>query len=79
MSFWSYATHGMTDGHAPWTSPDENSNPSMLVKPHHPLHKRLKYLAITLSVAFLGLVSFGIYTGQPVWFLKWFFGLVADD
>ena len=51
----------------------------MLVKPHHPMRKRLKYLAITLGIAFLGLVCFGIYHGQPIWFLKWFFGLVADD
>lgn len=43
------------------------------------MRKRLQYLALTLSVAFLGLVSFGIYTGQPIWFLKWFFGLVEDD
>ena len=43
------------------------------------MRKRLKYLAITLGIAFLGLVCFGIYHGQPIWFLKWFFGLVADD
>ena len=43
------------------------------------MHKRLKYLAITLGVALLGLVCFAISTGQPIWFLKWFFGFVEDD
>ena len=43
------------------------------------MRKPLKYIALTLGFAFLGLVCIGIYWGDPIHFLKWFFGLVADD
>lgn len=38
-----------------------------------------KVAALSILVIALGLVAFGCYTGQPVFFLKWFFGLQADD
>ncbi len=41
--------------------------------------RRAKYAILVMAVAALGLVAFGFYTGQPVFFLKWFFGLQADD
>lgn len=41
--------------------------------------RRAKYAILVMAVAALALVAFGYYTGQPVFFLKWFFGLQADD
>jgi hypothetical protein len=41
--------------------------------------KPVKYSALFLIVAAVLLVAFGCYTGEPIFFLKWFFGLQADD
>lgn len=41
--------------------------------------KPAKYIVLGLSVAAVLLVAFAFYTGEPVFFLKWFFGLQADD
>lgn len=41
--------------------------------------RRAKFAILFLTVAVLVLVAFGFATGDPVFFLKWFFGLQADD
>lgn len=41
--------------------------------------KPAKYTVLALSVAVVLLVAFAFYTGDPAFFLKWFFGLQADD
>jgi Tfp pilus assembly protein PilO len=41
--------------------------------------RRAKYVVSLIVVAAMALVAFGFYTGDPVFFLKWFFGLQADD
>lgn len=38
-----------------------------------------KYILLGLGVAAALLIAFGFYTGEPAFFLKWFFGLQADD
>jgi hypothetical protein len=40
---------------------------------------RAKNPILVIAVAGLALVGFACCTGDPVWFLKWFFGLQADD
>lgn len=40
---------------------------------------RAIYPILVIAVAALALVGFAFYMGDPVWFLKWFFGLRADD
>jgi hypothetical protein len=40
---------------------------------------RAKHVTLLITVAALVLLAFGFYTGHPVSFLKWFFGLQADD
>jgi hypothetical protein len=40
---------------------------------------RAKHVTLLITVAALALFAFGFYTGHPVSFLKWFFGLQADD
>lgn len=41
--------------------------------------RRAKFSILVMALAALAVVAFGFYTGQPVFFLKWFFGLQADD
>jgi len=41
--------------------------------------KAARFAILFLIAAALLLVAFGFYTGEPVWFLKWFVGLQADD
>ncbi len=52
-----------------------------ITKPKNICHwpKTAKYTILLMTIAALGLVAFGVYTGQPVFFLKWFFGLQPDD
>jgi hypothetical protein len=39
-----------------------------------------KYIALGLGVAATLLVAYAfLFTSEPVFFLKWFFGLQADD
>jgi hypothetical protein len=40
---------------------------------------RAEYPTLVIAVAALALVGFAFSMGDPVWFLKWFFGLQADD
>ena len=44
-----------------------------------PWPRRAGFALKIAAVALLALVAFGFYTGDPVFFLKWFFGLQADD
>lgn len=44
-----------------------------------PWPRRAGFALRIAAVALLALVAFGFYTGDPVFFLKWFFGLQADD
>ena len=39
----------------------------------------VKYAFLFMATAALALIAFGCCTGHPVFFLKWFFGLQADD
>jgi hypothetical protein len=41
--------------------------------------KLATFAMLFLMAAALLLVAFAFYTGEPVFFLKWFFGLQADD
>ena len=38
-----------------------------------------KYVLLGLGLVVVVLLSIAFYTGQPMFFLKWFFGLQADD
>jgi hypothetical protein len=49
--------------------------------PENPSHwpGKIRRAIVVLAFAATALVAFRFYTGQPVFFLKWFFGLQADD
>lgn len=38
-----------------------------------------KGVAVVIAIAAIGLMAFGCYMGDPIFFLKWIFGLQADD
>ncbi len=59
-----------------------NKDKYMNITTHHNASSRMKpvrYAILLPTAAAVLLVAFGFYTGEPVFFLKWFFGLQADD